>query len=202
MSIPAAFGLITSGTGGFTPTGSDGTVLTVGGLATHPAVPALVFNSDTPVNSPAGASNATIASVSIPAGALSPNSASTGLNGNLRRIKARAYFSGANNANAKTAGIAFGAAANIVARVQLTASVVAQGYIEADITVDTNATQSGFGYGLAATAAVAGAVTASVQATAVALTQNLNLAQSVLFTAVTQTSAADIILTSFQVEIY
>lgn len=203
MGIPLGFGFPgAAAAGGFTPTGSDGVILTAGGLASHPAVPLLVFSSDTSVNSPAGASNAVISSVSIPAGALSPNSASAGLNGNQRIIRARAYFSGANNVNAKTVGIAFGAAANVVARTALTVSVAAQGFVEGIISIDTNTTQSGFGYGFAATAATGGAVTAAVQATAVALTQNLSLAQSVFFTAVVQTAASDVALTHFVVEIF
>jgi hypothetical protein len=200
MSIITGWGLPVGGSG-FTPSGTDGVILTSGGLSQHPAVPALAFNSDTAVNSAAGASNALIASVIIPAGLLSPLSASPGLGGNLRRIQIRAYVQGANNANAKTAGIAFGAVTGIVARVQLTASVVATGVMEADITVDTNTTQTGLGYGLSATAAVGGAVLADVSSP-VALTVNLSLAQTIFFTAVTQTSAADIILNGFHVVVF
>ena len=201
MAAPLGFGFAVPPTGLGAPVGTDQTPVTIGSLANHPAVPALAFNSDVAVNSPTGTTNIAIASVSLPAGLLSPNSASAGLSGNLRRIKVRAYFQGANNANAKTAGIAFGAAANVVARCALTVSVVGTAFLEADITVDGNAAQTGLGYGIAATAAVGGTVTADVS-TPVSLTQNLSVAQSIFFTAVTQTSAADIILNGYSVEIY
>jgi hypothetical protein len=186
---------------GFAPVSQEQTSITASALYQHPAIGGLAFNSDASTNSPAGASNAVIASLVIPAGLLHPNTAPAGLSGNLRRIHVRAYFSGANNVNAKTAGIAFGAAANIVAQCALTVSVAARAVVEADVTVDTGTTQTGQGFGLAATSAVGGTVTGSVFAST-ALTQNLSVAQSIFFTAVTQTSAADIILTGYQVVIY
>lgn len=201
MALPTAFGLPFPPSGLGAPVGVDQTAFTVGGLSQHPAIPALVFNSDTVTNSPTGTTNITIASVSLPAGILHPNTASPGLSGNLRRIWVRAYFQGANNVNAKTAGIAFGLVTNTVGRVLLTASVVSTGIVEADFTVDTGTTQTGMGWGLAATSAVGGAVTAAVNIP-VALTLNLANAQSIFFQAVTQTAAADIILNGFEVVVF
>ena len=194
--IPQNAGIPLNPPAGFVPTGTDQTIITANSLANYPPLGGIVFNSDTPVNSPAGASGV-IATVSLAAGLL--NAPPAGLGGNLRRVNVRAYFSGANNANAKTAAIRFGGV--IVAHVLLTASVVARGVVEADITVDGSATQTGQGYGLAATSAVGGAVTASVFANT-ALTSNLANAVAVDFFAETQTSAADIILTGYQVTVY
>lgn len=183
------------------PSGPDQQFVAFSAMAQNPGLLGLFAISDATTASPTGTSNIAIASVALPTGALSPALTSPGVNGNIRGIRVRAFFQGANNSNAKTVGIAFGAAANVVARCALTISVASTAVLEAIITVDSATGQTANGWGIAATSATGGTLTGDVM-TQTALTQNMGLAQSIYFTAVAQTSASDISLVGYEIAIW